>query len=307
MVSDVHRVIINTSCSFIIHGSDSQNGEKLFILWSDEIATEGSDMNVRPAAVAGSFYPADPVRLREMVHGYLETATEFDEVTVPKAIIAPHAGYVYSGPIAGSAYVPVATLAGQVERVIVLSPAHTLAIRGLATTSADTFQTPLGDVPIDQEAIKQMLTLTQVEVLDAAHVREHGIEVHLPFLQETLGNFSLVPFVVGLTSPEDVQEVIEALWGGTETLIVISSDLSHFLNYKAAQQLDRATCAAIERLQPEAIQIDGACGRRPIQGLLLSAKQRKLSVVTLDLRNSGDTAGSKDRVVGYGAWAFSGQ
>lgn len=269
-------------------------------------------MNVRPAAVAGSFYPADPVRLREMVRGYLETGTELVEtvtelveVSTPKAIIAPHAGYVYSGPIAGSAYVHVAPLAGQIERVVMLSPSHTMAINELATTSAHTFQTPLGDVAIDRGAIKQALSLPQVQVLDAAHVREHGIEVHLPFLQEILGNFSLVPFVVGLTSPEDVQEVIETLWGGAETLIVISSDLSHFLNYKEAQQLDGATGAAIERLQPDAIQRDGACGRRPIQGLLLSAKQRNMSVVTLDLRNSGDTAGSKDRVVGYGAWVFS--
>jgi len=262
-------------------------------------------MNIRPPAVAGSFYPADPTRLREMVQGYLEMATESVEVLDPKAIIVPHAGYVYSGAIAGSAYVHVAALAGQVERVVMLSPAHTMAIHGLATTSAQTFQTPLGDVPVDQEAIKQVLTLPQVQFLDDAHVREHGIEVHLPFLQETLGAFSLVPVVVGHTSPEEVNEVIETLWGGVETLIVISSDLSHFLNYKQAQQLDEVTCAAIERLEPDAIQRDGACGRRPIQGLLLSAKQRNLSVETLDLRNSGDTAGSKDRVVGYGAWAFS--
>lgn len=269
-------------------------------------------MNVRPPAVAGSFYPADPVRLREMVRGYLQTATklvetvtELVEVPTPKAIIAPHAGYVYSGSIAGAAYVCVAPLVGQIERVVMLSPSHTMAIRGLATTSAQTFQTPLGDVAIDQGAIKQALSLPQVQVLDAAHVREHGIEVHLPFLQETLGNFSLVPFVVGLTSPEEVYEVLEVLWGGAETLIVISSDLSHFLNYEEAQQLDEATCVAIEQLQPEGIEQDSACGRRPIQGLLLSAKQRKLSVVTLDLRNSGDTSGSKERVVGYGAWVFS--
>jgi hypothetical protein len=150
--------------------------------------------------------------------------------------------------------------------------------------------------------VQQVLTFTQVQILDAAHVREHGLEVHLPFLQEILGNFSLVPFVVGHSSPEEVAEVIDALWGGPETLIVISSDLSHFLNYEQAKAFDAATCRAIEQLQPEAIDRDGACGRRPIQGLLLSAKQRNMSVVTLDLRNSGDTAGSKDRVVGYGAW-----
>jgi AmmeMemoRadiSam system protein B len=263
-------------------------------------------MNVRPPAVAGTFYPDTPERLREMVNGFLETAVSpKTAVPPPKAIIAPHAGYIYSGPIAGSAYVHVASLADKVRRVILLGPAHTLAIRGLATTSAFTFRTPLGDVPVDQEAIKQVLSLPQVQVLDAAHVREHGLEVHLPFLQETLTEFNVVPFVVGSATPEEVEEVIEMLWGGQETLIVISSDLSHFLNYEQAKALDSATCMAIENLQPEAVARDGACGRRPIQGLLLSAKQRGMSVFTLDLRNSGDTAGSKNRVVGYGAWVVS--
>ncbi len=263
-------------------------------------------MNVRPAAVAGSFYPANPVRLREMVQGYLKTAVIPEtSVPAPKAIIAPHAGYVYSGPIAGSAYVHVAPLAAQVKQVVMLSPAHTMAVQGLATSSAAHFRTPLGDVPVDQEAVQHALAFRQVEILDDAHVREHGLEVHLPFLQETLSNFRLVPFVVGLASSEEVQDVLEALWGEQDTLVVISSDLSHFLNYKQAHQIDSVTCAAIERLEPDAIQRDGACGRRPIQGLLLSAKQRNMSVMTLDLRNSGDTAGSKDRVVGYGAWVFS--
>lgn len=262
-------------------------------------------MNVRPPAVAGSFYPANPERLREMVQGFLKTAVSPTEsFSLPKAIIAPHAGYVYSGPIAGSAYIHIASLNKQIERVIMLSPAHTLALRGLAATSAEFFRTPLGDVPIDQGFGKNAAMCSQVQVMDAAHIREHGLEVHLPFLQETLGDFSLVPYVVGHASPEEVTEVIELLWGGPETLIVISSDLSHFLNYEQAQRLDAETCAAIEALKPEHIVKDGACGRRPIQGLLLSAKQRDMSVVTLDLRNSGDIAGSKDRVVGYGAWAF---
>jgi hypothetical protein len=263
-------------------------------------------MNVRPAAVAGTFYPADPVQLREMVQGYLKTAVIPEApVPAPKAIIAPHAGYIYSGPIAGSAYVQVAPLAGQVTRVVMFSPAHTMAIHGLAISSAESFSTPLGEVALDKTAVQQALSFTQVQILDAAHEREHGLEVHLPFLQETLGKFKLVPFVVGYASPEEVAEVMDALWGGSETLIVISSDLSHFLNYAQAQVLDAATCRAIEQLQPAAMGQDSACGRRPIQGLLLSAKQRNMSVVTLDLRNSGDTAGSKNRVVGYGAWAIS--
>ena len=265
-------------------------------------------MNVRPPAVAGTFYPADSIRLREMVRGFLETAVSPQiPIPTPKAIIAPHAGYLYSGPIAGSAYVHVAPLAGKIKRVIMLGPAHTMAFQGLATTSAHSFQTPLGDVPIDQKAVQQALTLPQVQILDAAHVREHGLEVHLPFLQEIVKSFSLVPFVVGTTTPEVVTEVIETLWGGPETLIVISSDLSHFLNYEQARTLDKATCDAIENLQPEAVTRDGACGRRPIQGLLLSARQRGMTVFTLDLRNSGDTAGSKNRVVGYGAWVFGKQ
>ena len=276
-------------------------------------------MNVRPTAVAGTFYPADPVQLRDMVRRFLKTAASTGSgqtasassgqatspIPTPKAIIAPHAGYIYSGSIAASAYVHVASLAGQIKRVVILGPAHTMAVQGLATTSASAFQTPLGEVAIDQVAIQHVLSFTQVQILDAAHVREHGLEVHLPFLQETLGEFRLVPFVVGYASPEEVAEVIEALWGGDETLIVISSDLSHFLNYAEAQAIDEATCRAIEQVQPEAIGENGACGRRPIQGLLRLAKQRKMSVVTLDLRNSGDTAGSKNRVVGYGAWVIS--
>jgi AmmeMemoRadiSam system protein B len=240
-----------------------------------------------------------------MVTGFLDTAVfPPPPIPTPKAIIAPHAGYVYSGPIAGSAYAQAAPLSGWIERVVMLGPAHTLAIRGLAATSAHTFQTPLGDVDVEQTAVQQALRLPQVQTIDAAHTREHGLEVQLPFLQETLGAFRLVPFVVGHASPEEVAEVIDLLWGGPETLIVISSDLSHFLSYRQAQQLDAATCAAIEQMRPEAIAQDGACGRRPIQGLLRVAKQRGLSAVTLDLRNSGDTAGTKDRVVGYGAWVI---
>jgi hypothetical protein len=269
---------------------------------------EGSEMNVRSPAVAGTFYPADSQQLREMVREFMETAvTPPTPIQTPKAIIAPHAGYKYSGSIAGSAYVHVAPLAGKIKRVIMLSPAHTMAFQGLATTGAHNFQTPLGDVPVDQKAVQQALTLSQVQILDAAHVREHGLEVHLPFLQESLKSFDLVPFVVGTSTPEDVAEVMETLWGGPETLIVISSDLSHYLNYEQARTLDKATCGAIENLQPEAVSRDGACGRRPIQGLLLSAKQHGMAVLTVDLRNSGDTAGSKERVVGYGAWVFGKQ
>lgn len=260
-------------------------------------------MIVRPPAVAGAFYPANEEQLREWVTGFLETAVPIPaSLPLPKAIIGPHAGYNYSGPIAGTAYAPVMALRGQVERVILLGPAHTMALRGLATTSADAFRTPLGDVPIDHEALQKVRPLLQVQVLDAAHEREHGLEVHLPFLQMTLAEFTLAPFVVGAAKPGEVAAVIKTLWGGPETLVVISSDLSHFLDYESARQLDRAAAQAIEQLRPDALAPEQACGRRPIQGLLLVARAEKLSATTLDLRNSGDTAGSRDRVVGYGAW-----
>lgn len=270
-------------------------------------------MVVRPPAVAGTFYPADPVRLRGMVTRFLNTATSprlraavspDTIIPTPKAIIVPHAGYTYSGQIAAAAYVQVASLAEQIERVVMLGPAHTMAIQGLATTSANAFQTPLGNVAIDKKGVQQALSLPYVQVVDEAHTREHSLEVHLPFLQEVLGEFSLVPFLVGHASQADVAEVIDLLWGGSETLVVISSDLSHFLDYDHARKLDAATCEAIEKLRPDDIERVQACGRRPIQGLLRSAQQHNLSAVTLDLRNSGDTAGMKDRVVGYGAWVI---
>ncbi|MCA9933324.1 MAG: AmmeMemoRadiSam system protein B, partial [Anaerolineales bacterium] len=221
----------------------------------------------------------------------------------PKAIIAPHAGYIYSGLIAGAAYAQVAALRGQITRVLLLGPAHTLYLQGLAASSAAYFATPLGDVAVDQEAIAQILPLPQVRVLDAAHGREHGLEVHLPFLQLTLGSdFKLVPLVVGDADAAEVAEALEPLWGGPETLIVISSDLSHFLDYGAAKVKDAATAVAIQQLNPAALGENSACGRVPIGGLLHAARQRGLRTHLLDLRNSGDTAGPKDRVVGYGAW-----
>ena len=262
---------------------------------------------VRQAAVAGMFYPAQPARLQQMINDFLATAVSpRTPLPQPKAIIAPHAGYVYSGPIAGSAYACLQHLTHPVERVILLGPAHTLSLRGTAVSSATAFATPLGQVALDREAIAALLKLPQVQAMDEAHLREHGLEVHLPFLQTVLGtSFRLVPLVVGNTAAAAVAEVLELLWGGTETLIVISSDLSHYYNYEAARQLDKATAQAIETLNVTAISHEQACGRIPIQGLLQAAQQHQLRPTTLDLRNSGDTAGSKDRVVGYGAWTFT--
>ncbi|HYA38920.1 MAG TPA: AmmeMemoRadiSam system protein B [Candidatus Methylomirabilis sp.] len=258
--------------------------------------------NVRNPAVAGLFYPDDPRELRALLTGYLAAARSAGPV--PKAIIAPHAGYIYSGPIAASAYARLKPARGTITRVVLLGPAHRVGFRGLALPSADFFVTPLGRIAVDREAVAKISALPQVHVKDAAHAQEHSLEVHLPFLQEVLGDFQLVPLVVGDADTEDVGEVLDILWGGPETLIVISSDLSHYHDYRTAQRLDRATSEAIEQLRPQDIDYDSACGRNPVNGLLHAARKLGLKANTIDLRNSGDTAGAHDRVVGYGAYVF---
>ncbi len=263
---------------------------------------------VRRPAVAGTFYPRNASSLSAEVSRYLaaaERAAAGEESSVcPKALIVPHAGFVYSGPVAASAYVRLIGVGQRVERVVLLGPSHRVYLAGLATSSADVFLTPLGEVPLDREAIERLLPLPQVSLLDAAHVDEHSLEVQLPFLQQVLDEFSLVPFSVGDASAAEVCEVLEACWGGDETLIVISSDLSHYLDYETARRLDAATTSAIERLRPGDIEHESACGRIPIIGLLAAASRHGLTPQTVDLRNSGDTAGSREQVVGYGAWVF---
>jgi AmmeMemoRadiSam system protein B len=260
---------------------------------------------IRPAAVADMFYTGNPGQLRAEVDEML-AATSVTTST-PKAIIVPHAGYIYSGPIAASAYAQLIPAKNKIHRVVLLGPCHRVALSGLATSSADYFETPLGSIPIDRELSDQLLKFPQVQEFDLTHAQEHSLEVQLPFLQQVLADFSLLPLVVGDANDEDVHEVLEAVWGGDETLIVISSDLSHYHDYNTAQKMDSATCKAIENLDGEHIHHDQACGRNPVLGLLLSARKHHLKVNTLDLRNSGDTAGSKDQVVGYGAWAFTQQ
>ncbi len=256
--------------------------------------------SVRRPAVAGTFYPAEPDRLSAMVRRFLAQASP--EGDPPKALIAPHAGYVYSGPIAASAYAPIAPAADRIRRVVLLGPSHRVPLRGLALPSAAAFATPLGTVSLDREAIARVLELPQVRVADGPHAREHSLEVHLPFLQELLGEFALVPFSVGEAAPEEVDEVLDRLWGGPETLVVVSSDLSHYHDYETARRLDARTSRAIEELRFEDIGYEDACGRVPITGLLHLARRRGLRVRTVDLRNSGDTAGPRDQVVGYGAY-----
>ncbi|WP_303903752.1 AmmeMemoRadiSam system protein B [Thiohalomonas denitrificans] len=260
--------------------------------------------SIRPPAVAGLFYPSDSAELQGMVLQLLRAAPQ-PESSVPKAIIAPHAGYLYSGAIAARAYACLAPARERITRVVLLGPSHRVPLLGLATSGADFFHTPLGDIPLDRVNIDSVERLPQVKRLDAAHQMEHSLEVHLPFLQELLGSFRLVPLVVGDATPEETAEVIEHLWGGDETALVISSDLSHFHDYATAQRLDCSTRDAIEQLNCSAIGHEDACGRNPIRGLLVAAKRRGLIVETLDLRNSADAAGPCDSVVGYGAWSFT--
>jgi hypothetical protein len=260
-------------------------------------------MHVRPPAVAGLFYPVDPAELERDVRALLEAAQGLPGQSTPKVLIAPHAGYIYSGPVAASAYAPIVPLRGKLSRVILLGPTHRVAVRGLALPSVQAFATPFGPVSLDREAMQAVATLRQVCVSDEVHAREHSLEVHLPFLQATLGHFNLVPFAVGQASAEEVAEVLACLWGGEETLIVVSSDLSHYLPYPRACAKDEFTVETILRLKPE-LNHDQACGATPINGLLLAARHRMLAAQVLDLRNSGDTAGDKSRVVGYTAVAF---
>jgi hypothetical protein len=260
--------------------------------------------SVRPAAVAGMFYPGNPADLARDVEAMLADAGAQARRLRPKALVAPHAGYIYSGPVAASAYALLKPIARRIRRVILLGPTHRVAVRGLALPGVHAFSTPLGTVEIDEAAVQQIAGLPQVIVSPEAHALEHSLEVHLPFLQTLLPEFKLLPLAVGMASADEVAEVLESLWGGDETLIVISSDLSHFLPYEAAQQVDRETMQAILDMR-HPVSHEQACGGTPINGLMLAARRHHLTPHLLDLRNSGDTAGSRDRVVGYGAFAFA--
>ncbi|NOY66361.1 MAG: AmmeMemoRadiSam system protein B [Gammaproteobacteria bacterium] len=259
-------------------------------------------MHKRKAAVAGIFYPEDPQELESSVLSYLQTDRAIKYK--PKAMIVPHAGYIYSGAVAGSAYASLKAWSDTITRVVLLGPNHRVPLMGLAVSSADSFLSPLGAIDIDQQAIEMISSLPQVHTFDDAHLMEHSLEVQLPFLQLTLEQFLLVPVVVGNASTNEVSEVLDLLWGGDETLIIISSDLSHFHDYKTAQHIDKQTSSAIESLSSEPINPENACGSYPINGLLEIARKKEMQVEMIDLKNSGDTAGSKDQVVGYGAYIF---
>jgi len=258
---------------------------------------------VRQPAVAGTFYPASAKILRQTVEQLLKASMASFEPARPKALIVPHAGFVYSGPVAGQAYAQIIKHADIIRRVVLLGPTHRVPVRGLALPTADRFATPLGEVAIDQDAIGRLAGMPQVVVNDAAHAREHSLEVQLPFLQRVLHEFTLVPLAVGNTTAVEVADVLGTLWGGQETLIVISSDLSHYLPYAAARQMDDDTVGRIlgGRLLDS---VQQACGALPINGLLLAASRHKLTPKLVSQCNSGDTAGDGQTVVGYAAIEF---
>jgi MEMO1 family protein len=258
--------------------------------------------NIRAAAVAGQFYPGDAAELAQTVDKFLRA--ESTNLPCPKAIVAPHAGYVYSGSTAAKAYARVRNGADVISRVILLGPAHRVGFRGMALSGADFYSTPLGQVPIDKAAVERIRKLASVGNLDQAHAEEHSLEVHLPFLQRCLGKFSLVPIVVGQCQAEDVARVLDTLWGGAETLIVVSSDLSHQMPYPDAQSKDAKTSLKILNRDTD-IKGDQACGHNPLNGLLQLLRKKKLQIQELSVINSGDTAGNKDRVVGYGAYTVN--
>ena len=285
---------------------------------------------VRPPAVAGMFYPADPGQLAHDVQQLLAGARPYDLIPngharfplpnpLPqagegandslrefnvKALIAPHAGYIYSGAIAATAYATLRPYAAHIRRVVLLGPTHRVAVRGLALPGADAFDTPLGRVMLDTAAASAIAHLPQVSVNAQAHALEHSLEVQLPFLQSVLPDFTLLPLAVGMATAEEVAEVLETVWGGEETLIVISSDLSHYLPYATAQRVDNVTAQSILKLR-QPIAHDQACGGTPVNGLIVAAQRHRLTPHLLDLRNSGDTAGTHDQVVGYASFAFT--
>ena len=258
---------------------------------------------IRPAAVAGMFYPDDPAELRHTINALLANAAAGSPSRPPKALIVPHAGYVYSGAVAASAYAQLGALRGRIRRVVLLGPAHRVWVRGLALPEADRFATPLGEVQLDREAMQRLNELPQVTRSAAAHQMEHSLEVQLPFLQQVLGDFQLLPLAVGEATADEVAVVLEQVWDGDETLIVISSDLSHFLPDAEAREADGRTVEAILALDPH-LSHEQACGATPVNGLLLAARRHGLHPMALDVRNSSDTAGDPDRVVGYAAFAF---
>ncbi|HMP76720.1 MAG TPA: AmmeMemoRadiSam system protein B [Kiritimatiellia bacterium] len=258
--------------------------------------------HIRKPAVAGSFYPEDGADLHHLIQRFLNEGLAADHP--PRAVIAPHAGYLFSGPIAGSAFAAWRDARDQVKRVVVMGPSHRVSFPGIALPEAEYFATPLGLVPVDEEGCARLGSFPFVRRSEQAHRHEHSVETHLPFLQEVLGEFQLVPLVIGDASSRDAAHVLNAFWDDPQTVFSISSDLSHYLSYDEARELDARTTRAIEENLPHDIGPEQACGRLGILGLMHLADRHALRAQALDVRNSGDTAGDRKSVVGYGAYAF---
>ena len=276
--------------------------------------TGNTEKNIRPPAVASMFYPGGTAELRNAVQKYLSNAgaeenvsqLKKEEIAELRTLIVPHAGYIYSGKIAACAYQLLQENQNQFKRVLLLGPAHRVWLEGAAFPETDAFETPLGEITLDKELIEKMLAeFSWISVSDEAHSEEHCLEVQLPFLQETLGEFKLLPLVVGDAKTELLAALIQQFSEDTETLIVISTDLSHFHDYQTAREIDARTANAIELLEQNRISTEDACGAYPLRGALLAASQNQWNVHRLGLCNSGDTAGDRGRVVGYGAWAMT--
>jgi AmmeMemoRadiSam system protein B len=259
-------------------------------------------MTVRKPAVANLFYEADADRLARHINALMGAVTA-EAGSAPRGLIVPHAGYVYSGPTAARAYSSLLPHRNTIERVVLLGPAHRVYLRGMAVPSVDAFATPLGEIPLDRACIEQIVDMPGVCVSDEAHRAEHSLEVQLPFLQTVLGTFSLVPVVVGDCDPDRVAAVVDALWDGPETLLVVSTDLSHFHGYEEARRLDSRTCNRL-LARDSTLTGEDACGANALNGLMRSRHCGRLAIDLLDLCNSGDTAGDKSRVVGYGAFVL---
>ena len=265
-------------------------------------------MTIRPTAVAGSFYPSQPSVLQSLLDKLLDdhstVGKDILDVQSIKAIIVPHAGYIYSGAVAAKAYRLLKRLRQQIKRVVLLGPNHRVPLRGVALPSNEFFNTPLGNIPIDTHSVQLLAKRKGFAINDVAHAQEHSLEVHLPFLQTILNDFTLLPLVVGVIDPDTLVETLNEFWDDTNTFIIVSSDLSHFHPYRQACDIDRQTSDLIESKSWH-LQGEQACGAYPLNGLLKLADEKHLTVRTLDLCNSGDTAGDKDRVVGYGAYSVS--
>ena len=261
---------------------------------------------IRPPAVAGTFYPAQPnVLQRALRRAFARAERPPAGAPTPRALVVPHAGYVYSGAVAAGGYLRLRRSAPAIERVVLLGPSHHVPLDGVGVSAADAFATPLGDVPLDDEARTRALTLPTVAVNDDAHEHEHSLEVQLPFLQTVLDDFALLPLVVGRADPEDVARIIDAFWDEPGTIIVVSTDLSHFHRYADATRRDARTAAAIVAGRADAIGAADACGAQPLRGLLIAGGRRSCRIERIDLRNSGDTTGDRRRVVGYGSFAVA--